>query len=552
MVAGQQDDETFVTPQFQAPFNLLSEYLNYGIPLYKAALRGDWDAATQIRSAHSECFAARITKQGDTALHIAALAGRTDFVVQLVTVVAKDCRDNLALKNNNENTALCLAAASGSVEIARVMVDEHNELPMIRGNGGLTPLHMAALLGHREMVRYLLPLTWDNLSDEEHIALFISTINTDLYDISLEILQSHPQLAIARDENEETPLHVLAKKSLKYSYACQLVERLWNEVLNQKQENISQLMRHPWRLLFVAVQVGNVDFLTTLICSYPDLIWKLDDNFRSIFHVAVQYRQEKIFRLVYEIGAIKDLLATYVDKSNGNNILHLAGLLPSSDRLNCISGAALQMQQEMLWFKVVECLVQPQLAEAQNTDMETPRTLFTKEHKELRKEGEEWMRKTASSCSFVATLIASVVFAAALKVPGNDTKSFTEPLNHGAWYWLFAISDSLSLISSTASILMFLSILTSRYAEEDFLHSLPRKLMIGLTLLFISIATMMIAFTATIHIMFRPGWLSVGTSVLACIPIILFAKQEFPLLLEVYRSTIGCNFTFKARHHQLF
>ncbi|XP_048496814.1 uncharacterized protein LOC125495949 [Beta vulgaris subsp. vulgaris] len=311
-------------------------------------------------------------------------------------------------------------------------------------------------------------------------------------------------------------------------------------------------MRHPWRLLFVAVQVGNVEFITTLLCSYPDLIWRLDDNHQSIFHVAVQYRQEKIFKFIYEIGAIKDLLATYVDDNTGNNILHLAGLLPSSDRLNCISGAALQMQREMLWFKVVEDLVQPQLAEAQNFDGETPRTLFTIEHKELRKEGEEWMRKTAGSCSVVATLITSVVFSAALKVPGNDTSSFAKPLDHGAWYWLFAISDSLSLISSTASILMFLSILTSRYAEEDFLYSLPRKLMIGLTLLFISIATMMIAFTATFHIIFKPGLLFVGTSVLACVPIILFGIQEFPLLLEVYRSIIGCHFIFKPHHHQLF
>ncbi|KAL2921654.1 LINE-1 retrotransposable element ORF2 protein [Bienertia sinuspersici] len=143
MVDGQQDEETFVAPQFHAPFNLLS--------VYKAALRGDWDAATQICSKHLECFITRIAKQGDTTLHIVALARRTDFVVQLVTVVAKDCRDNLALKKNNENTALFLATASRSVEIARVMVDVHNEVPMIRGNDGLTPLHMAALLGHREM-----------------------------------------------------------------------------------------------------------------------------------------------------------------------------------------------------------------------------------------------------------------------------------------------------------------------------------------------------------------------------------------------------------------
>ncbi|KAL7212964.1 hypothetical protein ACSBR2_015626 [Camellia fascicularis] len=49
---------------------------------------------------------------------------------------------------------------------------------------------------------------------------------------------------------------------------------------------------------------------------------------------------------------------------------------------------------------------------------------------------------------------------------------------------------------------MFLSILTSRYAENDFVESLPFKLMIGLTTLFISITTMMVAFGATFFIVF--------------------------------------------------
>ncbi|XP_021721330.1 uncharacterized protein LOC110688878 [Chenopodium quinoa] len=483
------------------------EYLNYGIPLYKAALRGDWEAAKQILSVHSECIAARITNRGDTALHVAAVARRTEFVSRLLTLIVPENIHLLALKNNIGNTALCLAAASGNVAIAKMMFHHDNELPLIRGNQRLTPLHMAALLGHREMVIYLLPLTLIHLSHEERVFLFISTINTDLYDISLEMLSDHPELAIARDENSnETPLHALATKRLKY-----LVN-----IFGGNEETIRQHKAF------------------------------------QIFHIAVKYRREKIFRLIYDIGAIKDLLAIYVEAETHNNMLHLAAVLPPSDRLNkTVSGAALQMQREMLWFKVVKNLV-PQLAEDENAAEKTPCALFTEEHKKLRKEGEEWMRKTASSCSVVATLIAAVVFGAALKVPGSDNGApDDDPLSHGGWLWVFAISDSLSLVSSTASILMFLSILTSRYAEEDFLQSLPRKLIIGLTLLFISIATMMIAFTATFNIIFKHGLLWIGTAALACIPIVLFAVQEFPLLLEVYRSTIGNAFIFKPQH-QLF
>lgn len=141
-------------------------------------------------------------------------------------------------------------------------------------------------------------------------------------------------------------------KSMESEVALHLVQNLWNEVIRQKEEDISALIGYPWRLLFVAAKLGKVEFLTTLIQSYPDLIWKVDENRYTIFHIAVKHRQEEIFKLIYEIGAIKDLIATYKDE-NGNNMLHLAAKLAPPHRLNCVSGATLQMQREILWFKVV-------------------------------------------------------------------------------------------------------------------------------------------------------------------------------------------------------
>lgn len=117
------------------------------------------------------------------------------------------------------------------------------------------------------------------------------------------------------------------------------------------------MIGYPWRLLFVAAKLGKVEFLTTLIRSYPDLMWKVDENRRTIFHIAIMHRHEKIFQLISEIGAIKDLVATFKD-DHGNNMLHLASKLAPPHRLNSISGAALQMQREILWFKVRIALCQ--------------------------------------------------------------------------------------------------------------------------------------------------------------------------------------------------
>ena len=73
---------------------------------------------------------------------------------------------------------------------------------------------------------------------------------------------------------------------------------------------------------------------------------------RSLFHIAVINRQESVFNLLYETVAVKETILTYVMKGKNENVMHLAGYLAPLNRLNIISRAALQMQRELLWFKV--------------------------------------------------------------------------------------------------------------------------------------------------------------------------------------------------------
>ncbi|KAI3925086.1 hypothetical protein MKW98_009736 [Papaver atlanticum] len=89
---------------------------------------------------------------------------------------------------------------------------------------------------------------------------------------------------------------------------------------------------------------------------------------------------------------------------------------------------------------------------------------------------------------------------------------------------------------------MFFSILTARYAESDFLTSSPRRLILGLFSLFISIATMMATFTSTIVIVLREDTRSrayIWVSILACIPVLIFALLQFRLFGNLVLSTYG-------------
>lgn len=165
-------------------------------------------------------------------------------------------------------------------------------------------------------------------------------------------------------------------------------------------------------------------------------------------------------------------------------------------------------------------------------DHMTARELFTKNHKEMAKEGEKQMKDIANSCTVVAALIVTMMFAAAFEVSRGTS-------GDKKWSRIFIISDSISLFSSTTSIVIFLGILTSRYAENDFLKSLPKKMIIGLSTLFLSIATMMIAFVfALIVKLHETKWIIILVGSLATIPIVSFAWIQFPLL-KIWISTFG-------------
>jgi ankyrin repeat protein len=65
--------------------------------------------------------------------------------------------------------------------------------------------------------------------------------------------------------------------------AHQLVEDIWKEV---RKLPLEQFQKYS-STLFFAVELGNVEFLTILISSNPDLIWMVDEKKRNIFHISI-------------------------------------------------------------------------------------------------------------------------------------------------------------------------------------------------------------------------------------------------------------------------
>lgn len=559
------------------PYN--QRELRVYIPLINAALRGDWKAGKELLYHNSIAVHARITMEMETVLHIAAHAAHREFIEELVKMMMPE---ELEMRNKDGNTALCLSAASGVREIAKAMVDKNPQLPLIRGSNEATPLYIAAQLGKQDMVRYLLSVTNDRyLTPSDHINILVATISSKLFDVAFELISQYPQLAVAQTRNGETALHVLAQMPSAFSSgsplliwlrclfsfvketrdpnlvtmpAANLLEHIWKEVSALDDGAIGELLRELSRVLFTAVELGNSGFLTVLIPLHPVLLLKVNDQKQSIFHVAVAHRHEKIFRLIYDIGAHKDMIAAYKDE-NDNNMLHLAGKLAPPIQLKIDSGAALQMRQELLWFKEVKKIVQPSYREMKNSEGKTPYLLFTEEHKELRQEAEKWMKHTASSCMVVATLICTMAFTATFTILGGNDNGTGKPIFlHNRSFMIFTVSTALAVFSSATSVLMFLSILTSRYAEEDFLYSLPSRLVLGLGSLFVSIAAMMVAFGATHFIFLGHDYarITIPIAAFASGTVTLFALLQFPLLSDMIRHIFSRSLLSHTEDRLLF
>ncbi|CAJ2637739.1 unnamed protein product [Trifolium pratense] len=454
--SSQQHLHRVASAQFRRPLlHLVStkehkkRYLTQCVPLHKAALKGDWKEGRKIIEQDPELLYSAITSGWGTVLHIAAGSNHVHFVDELVKLMD---RDALELQDYKGNTAFCFAAAGGNVQIAEIMYEKNALLPSIRGGVGVTPLYLAALQGKSEMALYLFTKSREILEENDWSMVFLTCINSGLYDLALEMLNEKETLAFTRGgDSNETGLHLLARK---YS-ACDC-----------------QRLGHR------------------------------------------------------------------------KNLLHLS----PPDRLNIVSGAALQMMLELSWFEEVKKVIPSSLIEAKNSEGLTPRELFTKEHEELLKKGESWMKQTANSCMIVSTLIATGVFSAAFSLPGGNNDNTESPnyLNKRS-FLIFALSDSMALISSSTSILIFLSILISRYAEQDFLKSLPLKLISGLVALFVSIISMMVAFSSAFFITYYHGlkWVPNFISALAFLPIPLFIYLQFSLWSDIVYSAYICRFLFK-------
>lgn len=181
----------------------------------------------------------------------------------------------------------------------------------------------------------------------------------------------------------------------------------------------------------------------------------------------------------------------------------------------------------------MKSIVHPSLIEAENNDGFTPPDLFVENHKGLVDQAKDWVEEIVPTF-----LIFIILFAAAITVRGGNNQNTSLPMFlKDKVFMLFMLSNALFLVSATISLLVF-HIITSHNLEEDFLISLPQKMIIGLSSLIFSVAPMMVNFCTSLFIILDGNlWIIIPIICLVTVPVILFAWKQVHLLLAMVAST---------------
>ncbi|KAJ8539982.1 hypothetical protein K7X08_026371 [Anisodus acutangulus] len=142
--------------------------------------------------------------------------------------------------------------------------------------------------------------------------------------------------------------HIRDKKSIHHN-AVKFAECLFEKIETLNDKEVDSIVSRP---LLDAARYGAYELVEIIIRRFPSLAYFYDRDEKNIFHTAIENRCEDVFNLVCQMSQLRHQLMISKD-SSGNTMLHLAGKLAPQNKLNLVSGPALQMQRELQWFKVI-------------------------------------------------------------------------------------------------------------------------------------------------------------------------------------------------------
>ncbi|KAL6277821.1 hypothetical protein ACE6H2_021422 [Prunus campanulata] len=390
------------------------------------------EEVAEIRSA----IVNEVNELGETALFIAAEQGHLGIVEELLPYMTEE---GISLKNQVGFDALHIAANQGQKAIVQVLLHYDPGLSKTVGQANATPLVSAATRGHTAVVKELLskdPSLLDVSKSNGKNALHLAARQGHV-DIVKTLLDRGPQLARRTDKKGQTALHMAVK--------------------------------------------GVSSKVVRLIVETDPAIVMLPDKFgNTALHVATRKKRVEI---VNELLLVRDTNVNALTRDHKTS-LDIAEGLPYSEEITTIKenltqyGAVraneLNQPRDELRNTVTEIKkdVHTQLEQARKTNQSVSGIA-----KELRKLHRDGINNATNSVTVVASLFATVAFAAIFTLPGGDLDSGEAVVSFRVSFKIFFIFNALSLFTSLAVVLVQITLVRGETKTERRVVEVINKLM---------------------------------------------------------------------------
>ncbi|KAI7979515.1 Ankyrin repeat-containing protein ITN1 [Camellia lanceoleosa] len=541
---------------------------NENTVLHIAAQFGNSQCVREILSKNSSLLN-RQNAKGDTALHVAARDGHSDIVKSLIECATLLDRDHVEIEGGSEITKKMLRATNYDGDTAlrrylvRLLIDEDPEFTYPANNAGETLLYIAAERGYHEVVSDISKTCRAPAYDGPggRTALHAAVISNNEGGTKT-LLDWKKDLAKEPDMHGWTPLHYAARFGHVHR-AKQLLD---------SDKSIAYLIADQddnKTALHVAASQGHVSVIQELISQCPDCWEMVNHKGQNILHVAVENEKREVIKFIFKNFSLTGLINQ--KDVDGNTPLHLIstsgslslGLIshPKADMVVFNKGNWTPL--DILTYSetaAVEKVLMTKVLEKAGATLGL-RNVISKDNEFLankKKEQAEFekpiphfdIRKEGDTLLLVATLVATVTFAAGFTMPGgynsNDgPNQGMAVLTREAAFKAFVVTDSIAMIFSTCAVLIHF--LLADYEDQT---KLLRRYEVATYLLMIATGAMVLAFiTGICAVLPHSSSLAIPICIIGCFPFVIYYwlfKDIFDMVLASFDVPISLN-AFKDR-----
>ncbi|XP_068312585.1 ankyrin repeat-containing protein At5g02620-like [Pyrus communis] len=474
----------------------------------------------------------QVNIKGESALHIAARHGHVAAVKVLLEFakVAQSHGDHtdelesgmvrgvdheqisvlLRMKSNKNDTALHEAARYNRLGVVQVLTQEDPDFPYSPNEAGETPLYLAAERGYREVVFEMLQTCTspDHRGPNGRTTLHAAIIFKD-GEMARKLLDANWALTKEVDEQGWTALH----------YAADIGDASIVKQLLQFDKSSAYISDKEGKktALHVAAGGGHAKVMKELLSNCPDCFELVDNRGWNVLHFAVESNSDDAVKLVLENSLLSNLINE--KDAEGNTPLHYAAA-----SLSCISSFIHHPKVDFMAYNKQNLsaldivLANGSSSEMKEENNEISRGNDNKEENNETSGGNEINsgdEDTKEVNLIVATLIATVTFAAAFTMPGgyiNDEghDQGSAVLVRNAAFRTFVVADTISMMLSSISVLLHLSVVTAKNQQKK-----EKTFMVESYLITIAMLGMIVAYvTGTYAVLSHSRGIAIATCVI--------------------------------------